>query len=147
MKILIDTNIWIDYFTKREPFCHDAEMLLRLVQSHNLHAYINTSSISDIAYILGRFKIDKPTTYRFLAELEEIVNFIPTTKLTLKNVLLNKPDDVEDGLIEHSALEHDIDTIITRDKNGFSWLNVKTAEEYVTEFLIDLVDGVHVLWK
>ncbi|MFM6158596.1 MAG: PIN domain-containing protein, partial [Sphaerospermopsis kisseleviana] len=36
MKILIDTNIILDYFLEREPFLQDAEILFQAIDSGQL---------------------------------------------------------------------------------------------------------------
>lgn len=145
MKILIDTNIVLDHLLQREPYCYDAEMLFRLVQSGVFDAHINTSSISDIAYILKKSGIDTTMILQFLSELASVIKFIATTKLTLDNVILNKPIDIEDGLQEHSAIENQIEAIVTRDSSGFTWLPSMNAHTIVTEYFTSIVDGIHVL--
>lgn len=143
MKILIDTNILLDYLLKREPHFYDAEMLLRLIQSGVFDASINTSSISDIAYILKKSGIDQDVIVGLFHDLQRVVTFIPTTKTTLNNVILNKPTDLEDGLLEQSALENHIEAIVTRDVHGFTWLPTIDANVLVTEYFIRLADGIH----
>jgi predicted nucleic acid-binding protein len=142
MKILIDTNIWIDFLAKREPHYNGADMLVRLVQAGVFEAYINSSSISDIAYIAKGYGIHPDQTYQFLDDLNHLVDFIPTTKNTLMNVIHNKPKDIGDGLLEHSAIANGIGTIITRDKDGFSWLITKTAHECVLDYFVELFETV-----
>jgi len=31
MRVLLDTNIWIDYYLSREPFCNEAKQLIGLL--------------------------------------------------------------------------------------------------------------------
>jgi predicted nucleic acid-binding protein len=145
MKILIDTNILLDYLLKREPHFYDAEMLFRLIQSGVFDASINTSSISDIAYILKKSGIDQDVIFRLFHDLQRVTTLIPTTKTTLNNVILNKPTDMEDGLLEHSALENHIEAIVTRDVHGFTWLPRINANALVTKYFTRLVDGIHLI--
>ena len=142
MKILIDTNIWIDFLAKREPYYNDADMLVRLIQAGVFEAYINSSSISDIAYIAKAYGINPDQTYQFLDDLNHLVDFIPTTKNTLLNVIHNRPKDIEDGLLEHSAIANGIGTIITRDNKGFSWLITKTAYECLLDYFVELFETI-----
>ncbi len=51
MKILIDTNIVLDYLLEREPFLQDAEMLFQALDSGKLVGYVTATTLTDIFYI------------------------------------------------------------------------------------------------
>jgi hypothetical protein len=45
MKVLLDTNIVLDFLLQREPFCQDAELII---------GYITATTLTDIFYITGQ---------------------------------------------------------------------------------------------
>ncbi|MTJ16357.1 PIN domain-containing protein [Dolichospermum sp. UHCC 0299] len=51
MKILIDTNIILDYLLEREPFLPDAEMLFQAIDSGQIIGYVTATTLTDIFYI------------------------------------------------------------------------------------------------
>ncbi|WP_334310543.1 MULTISPECIES: PIN domain-containing protein [Spirulina] len=51
MRVLIDTNILLDFLLQREPFCHDAERLFQAIDSGQIVGYATATTLTDIFYI------------------------------------------------------------------------------------------------
>lgn len=54
MRVLIDTNILLDYLLDREPFVQDAEALFNTIDSGQVVGYVTATTLTDIFYIARR---------------------------------------------------------------------------------------------
>ncbi|GEM_PF-6695774 len=54
MDILIDTNIILDWFLKREPFYEESKRLLNKCWFSNINSYLTIHSICDISFIIDK---------------------------------------------------------------------------------------------
>lgn len=51
MRVLIDTNIILDFLLQREPFVQDAELLFQAIKSGRVVGYATATTLTDIFYI------------------------------------------------------------------------------------------------
>ena len=73
MRVLIDTNIFLDAFLDRKPFSDDARTLFELIESGEVQGYVSATTVTDIFYISKKAKgtsIAKQAVQRILASLE-----------------------------------------------------------------------------
>ncbi|RAM51779.1 MAG: hypothetical protein C6Y22_09615 [Hapalosiphonaceae cyanobacterium JJU2] len=54
MRVLIDTNILLDYLLDREPFVQDAKALFNTIDSGQVVGYVTATTLTDIFYIARR---------------------------------------------------------------------------------------------
>jgi len=132
-RILIDTNIVIDLLSKRKEFYDDAATLFSLADKKELKLTISSLTFANTNYILTKLKSAKEAReilrkFKVLVELLSLDDKI--TELALSDESF---PDFEDGLQYYSAIENEIDIIITRNKKDFknSKLPVLTAKEYL----------------
>ncbi|MEA5472417.1 PIN domain-containing protein [Spirulina sp. 06S082] len=50
MKVLLDTNIVLDFLLEREPFREDAELLFSAIGHGDIVGYVTATTITDIFY-------------------------------------------------------------------------------------------------
>lgn len=132
-RILIDTNIVIDLLSKRNEFYDDAADLFSQADRNELILTISSLTFANTNYILTKLKSAKEAReiLRKFKVLVEILNLDDKiTELALSDEGFS---DFEDGLQYYSAIENDVDVIITRNKKDFknSKLPVLTAKEYL----------------
>jgi len=132
-KILIDTNIVIDLLSKRKDFYDDAANLFSQADKKELNLTISSLTFANTNYILTKLKSATEAReilrkFKVLVELLSLDDKI--TELALSDESF---PDFEDGLQYYSAIENDVDIIITRNKKDFknSKLPVLTAKEYL----------------
>jgi predicted nucleic acid-binding protein len=132
-KILIDTNIVIDLLSKRKDFYDDAASLFSQADKKQLKLTISALTFANTNYILTKLKSVKEAReilrkFKVLVELLCLDDKI--TELALSDETF---PDFEDGLQYYSAIENDIEIIITRNKKDFknSKLPVLTAKEFL----------------
>lgn len=132
-RLLIDTNIVIDLLSKRDEFYDEAADLFSRADKKELELMISSLTFANTNYILTKLKSSKEAKeilrkFKVLVELLSLDDKI--TELALSDD--NFPD-FEDGLQYYSAIENQIDIIITRNKKDFknSKIPVLTAKEFL----------------
>ncbi len=132
-KLLIDSNIAIDLLAQREPFYDEASVLFSLADKNNLELYFSSLSFANTNYILT--KASSAIQAREILKNFKLIVSILDLNEKLITLALNNRDflDFEDGLQYHTAIENDLDIIITRDKKDFknSQIPVMNAKEFL----------------
>jgi len=116
---LIDTNIVIDLLSKRKEFYDEAAGLFSRVDKKELELSILSLTFVNTNYILTKLTSVKEAR----AILRKLKVLIKTLSLDDKITELALSDDsfpdFEDELQYYSALENQIDVIITRNKKDY----------------------------
>src|SRR5690606_34301034 len=132
-RLLVDTNIVIDLLAKRENFYDEAADLFSRADRKELNLAISSLTFANTNYILTKLKSAKEAReilrkFKVLVEVLSLDDKI--TELALSD---DDFPDFEDGLQYYSAIENQIDIIITRNKKDFknSKIPVLSAKEYL----------------
>lgn len=134
-RLLIDTNIVIDLLSKRENFYEEAADLFSRADKKELNLAISSLTFANTNYILTKLKSAKEAR-EILRKFKVLVEVLSLDdKIT--ELALSDEDfpDFEDGLQYYSAIENQIDIIITRNKKDFknSIIPVLSANEYLAQ--------------
>lgn len=54
MRLMIDTNIFLDVLAEREPFFKDSKAVLDLCENKRVQGFLSASSATDIFYLIRR---------------------------------------------------------------------------------------------
>jgi predicted nucleic acid-binding protein len=132
-RVLLDTDVILDFFFDRKPFSEDAAKVLGLCELKVVTGFITPVILSNVYYLLRQTdKHDKIIDK--LRQLMEIIDVLLVDKNIIKQALSSDFKDFEDALQNFSA-EKDgkIDVIITRNMKDFkkSKLGVMTPKEYL----------------
>ncbi|MBK9552831.1 MAG: PIN domain-containing protein [Saprospiraceae bacterium] len=132
-RLLIDTNIVMDLLSKREKFYDEAAALFSRADKKELVLTITSLTFANTNYILTKLKSAKEAReilrkFKVLVELLNLDDKV--TELALSD---DSFPDFEDGLQYYSAIENQIDVIITRNKKDFK--NSKIPVLSTKEFL------------
>jgi len=114
MRILVDTNIIMDYIANREPFAENAYIIIKLCTEKEIDGCISAHTITNLFYILRR---ELPADKRrgTLQKLCCIFTVAGIDLPKLENALQNDEfEDLEDCLQDECAKEFEADYIITR---------------------------------
>jgi predicted nucleic acid-binding protein len=133
-RILVDTNIVLDLLSKREEFYKEAQELFTLADHNKVKLYISSLTIANTHYLLARnHKLDEAR--KILKKFKVLVEVLPMDDKILELALVSDFKDFEDAIQYHTALENELDLILTRNKNDFkkSILAVLTAKEYLNK--------------
>lgn len=134
-RVLIDTNIVIDLLSRRKEFYDEAADLFSRADRKELVLAISSLTFANTNYILTKLKSAKEAReilrkFKVLVEILSLDDKI--TQLALSD---DDFPDFEDGLQYYSAVENQIDIIITRNKKDFknSKIPVLTAKEFLVK--------------
>ncbi|MDD3891924.1 MAG: PIN domain-containing protein [Bacteroidales bacterium] len=130
-RVLLDTNVIIDLLAKREPFDQDARILFSFADKEKVILYTSALSIANLSYVLLR-KRKPEEAKQILRKLKLLVGILSLDGKII-NLALNDNEfnDFEDGLQYYSALENNIEIIVTRNLKDFknSRIPVMTARQ------------------
>lgn len=132
-RILIDTNIVIDLLSKREKFYDEAADLFSRADKKELDLAISSLTFANTNYILTKLRSAKEAR-EILRKFKVLVVVLSLDdKITELALSDDNFPDFEDGLQYYSAIENQIDVIITRNKKDFknSKIPVLTAKEFL----------------
>ena len=135
-KILIDTDVILDFFFEREPFAEDASKILSLCEKGILKGFVTPVMISNVYYLL-RKTAKHEKVIENLKALLSIIDIAVINKETVLDALNSDFKDFEDALQNFSAQnEKEIKIIITRNIKDYktSSLSVMTPETYLKTF-------------
>jgi predicted nucleic acid-binding protein len=132
-RILIDTDIILDFFFDRQPFSDNAAKILSLCESKEITGSITPVIISNVYYLLRQ-------TAKHEKVMEKLKTLISITKILVidRNAVLQALSsdfkDFEDALQNYTAeLSKEIDLIVTRNTKDYknSVLAVMTPDQYL----------------
>jgi predicted nucleic-acid-binding protein len=132
MRVLIDTNIIIDFLLKREPFYTNSKNALMKCTHSDIKGFIALHAISDLWYILR--KETEENRRKFLKIICLALTVCFTNHQEVYNAINNKEfKDLEDCLQDSHAYVNSIDYIITRNTKDYKHSRVKaiTPTEFV----------------
>ena len=119
MKILIDTNILIDFYAKRQDYYNSALKIMSMCTEKQVIGCVAAHSITNIFFILRKY-MSLETRRSMLKDLCKIVTVIGIDANKLVSALDNKNFfDVEDCLQMECAKEFSADYIVTRNIKDF----------------------------
>ncbi len=132
-RILIDTDVILDFFFDRKPFSDNAAKVLSLCESKEITGHVTSVIISNVYYLLRQTAKHEKVIDK-LNQLISITEVLTTDKETIKQALNSSFKDFEDALQNFSAqMNGDIDVIVTRNIKDYrnSALGVMTPENYL----------------
>ena len=132
-RVLIDTDVILDFFFDRKPFSDHAAKVLSLCESREIKGFITSVIISNVYYLLRQTATHEKVIEK-LKQLITITEVLTTDKEVILKALNSNFNDFEDALQNYSA-ESDglIDLIVTRNVKDFksSSLGVMTPDNYL----------------
>ena len=134
LKLLLDTNVVIDFLNQRKPFYESARLLMIAGKVGEFELWISSSQVTDLVYILsnGGKKSMMDEVLAQLRGLRMFINVCAATDREVDSMLATTWSDPEDALLFEMALKIHADAIITRDKELFETdaIKVMNCEEF-----------------
>ena len=120
MRILLDTNVIVDYLLKRENFFDSADKIVRLCKNEIISGAISSQSVADTFYIL-RKSFSANQRKAFLLNLCKIFYVEAVDSEKILSALQNENfADFEDCLQMQCAVTFRADYIVTRNVDDFA---------------------------
>ncbi len=132
-KILIDTDVILDFFFDRKPFSDDATKILMLCEKKIVAGFVTPVIVSNLYYLL-RKTAKHEKVIEHLKLLINIIDIAKIDKATIIEALNSEFKDFEDA-VQNFAAQYDkeIKVIVTRNVKDFkeSRLSVMTPETFL----------------
>jgi predicted nucleic acid-binding protein len=132
-KILIDTDVILDFFFDREPFSESAAKMLSLCESKEIKGFITPVIVSNVYYLLRQTAKHEKVIEK-LKMLVSITEILVIDRNAIVQALNSEFKDFEDALQNYSAeLNNEIDIIVTRNVKDYknSVLGVMTPDNFL----------------
>ena len=131
-KLFVDTNIVLDLLQKREEFYREAQELFTLADKKKVKLYISSLTIANTHYLLSRH-YNSNDARKILAKFKVLVEVLSLDHKIIDLALTSDLKYFEDAVQYYTALENNMDLIITRNKRDFKKqsIPVLTAKEYI----------------
>ena len=116
-KLLLDTNIVIDFLHHRGPHFDETRLLMLAGRVGEFSLWIASSQVTDLIYILtnGGERSKIPEALEKLRTLRMFVNVCTVSDSDIDKMLATTCSDPEDALLIDLALKMHADAIISRD--------------------------------
>lgn len=118
MRVLIDTNVVLDFLQGREPFVENAARLFERIDTGEIEGFIAATTITNIYYIVRR-AAGKEVAQNAITQVLSDLNICAVNLGVLEQALALNFEDFEDAVQYACAVAHNVDAIITRDTSGF----------------------------
>ena len=127
-KVLIDTDVILDFLFDRKPFSEDAAQILSWCENGKIQGFVTSIMLSNIYYLL-RKTAKHEKVIENLKMLLNIVDVITTNKDAVLDALHSQFKDFEDALQNFSAQNsNEIKVIITRNSKDYKTSNLAVME-------------------
>lgn len=118
-KVFVDTDVILDLLMKREPFQETAVELFKQIELKSVKGYTSPLVIANLHYLLSKI-YNKNKSIELITELLKILVITKIDGETIKLIFEKKKiKDLEDLMQYYSAIERDIDFIVTRNIKDF----------------------------
>ena len=130
--IAIDTNVVVDLLLKRPGFVENAERIFEYIEAGTFVGCISSSAVTDV-YFIVESKTNPIYAWEMMEYLYRTLWIIPVIRRTIRSALDSGMSDFEDAVQASAASDYGINTVVTRDKKGFtdSGLKVYSPEEFL----------------
>lgn len=130
MKLLLDSNIVIDFLGKREPYYQSARFLFVLGQVGEFELWVSAAQTNDIFYVLSdrgkRSQIE--SMKRCLKEVRKVLRICSVGQVEIDEALDSPWEDVEDACVYQSARKIRADAIVTRNLKDYVRSSIKVFD-------------------
>lgn len=118
MRVLIDTNVVLDFLQDREPFVDDAAKLFAKIDAGEIEGFISAITITNIYYIIRKAS-GKIAAQDAIAQILTDLQICAVDKGILEQAIALNFQDFEDAVQCACGIANEVDAIITRDISGF----------------------------
>ena len=132
MRVLLDTNVVLDFTLARQPFFGEANQIFIKLQNNDFEGFVSAITPINVFYTTRKEK-DKATALLAVKELLKLVQITKSNNQIFQNALALGFKDYEDAVQHECALAENLDAIVTRNTKDFAKSSVKIYTP--TEFL------------
>ena len=124
IRVLLDTNIIIDFLNDRQPFSLHAIDIFRQGRKKSIELFTSSHSFATTLYIMKKLLPEKELRSA-VTKLNQHIQILPVTEKEIQHALSSNHQDFEDSIQIFTALNGNIDYIVTRNIKDFQKSPVK----------------------
>ena len=134
-RIFLDTDVIMDFLTKREPFTIESMKLMEYSNRKELELNMSSLCLSNVHYLISRIE-NKSKAREKVKGILKLVETLPVFKSTVEKAAYSEFKDFEDAMQNFCAEENGIKILVTRNVKDYSKSNlaIQTPKEFITEF-------------
>ena len=135
MKIVVDTNMLLDFQAEREPYYRDSAVIWSLAESGRIDTNISSISFNNIVHI-ARKQEDAKKSFEAIMFLRDVFKPVAPDAQIINQAIDAKMKDFEDAIQYVSATRAQVDFLVTRNPDDFHHgpIPVCTPAEFVAMF-------------
>lgn len=135
MKLLVDTNVLIDGYLKRDPFYEDWREIRLIQMMGDIELWASAKSFTDVHYVASRY-LDSRRIQRAFLESFSYLHVCSIDGNDVRRAAEAQWRDFEDCLVYQAAQKTKADYILTRNKQDFEEDRIPaiTPEELLARF-------------
>ena len=135
MRLLIDTNVILDYLLSRQDFSEQAKQVLELARYSTDFEFLSSSAVTDIFYHARKELKDSFEAQDRISDLIRFISVLNVTEQDIRTALKLRWKDFEDAVQYAVALANHVDAIITRNVRDFERTDIPvlTPGEFLSE--------------
>lgn len=132
-KVFFGANFLLDFLLRRQGYKEALKILLLVKQRKSL-GFTNPSIIQTVSFYIQK-NFDANTSRVLLKELLKLITLIETRSETVHKALNSSINDIEDAIHYYTAIDCEMDCIITNDidflKLDGTTLAIKTPAQFL----------------
>jgi predicted nucleic acid-binding protein len=131
-KVFVDTDIIYDLLAKRDPFYSAAAHLFTLADEGTIQIFISALSLANIHYLISKHQSESQAK-QILRKFKLLVHVTSLTEKIIDLALNSEFEDFEDAIQYFSALQNDIEILLTRNLKDYkkAQISVLTAQNFI----------------
>ena len=87
VKLLIDSNVVLDYLGANQGFNTEAGMIFELAITRKAIELVSASSVTDIFYVLRRAFQDREVALEKLKDIRTVIGILPVTETDIDHAI------------------------------------------------------------
>ncbi|MGD1806768.1 putative toxin-antitoxin system toxin component, PIN family [Dapis sp. BLCC M126] len=120
MRVLIDTNIVLDFVLEREAFLNDANILFEAIRVHEIEGFVTATTLTNIFYIVRKQTKSLERAREAVAMTLALMKICDVNRNILETAFASNLRDFEDAVQLACAYAKNVDAIVTRNADDFA---------------------------
>ncbi len=128
MRIVIDSNIWINVFIN-----NDSQSFIKKILDREIEIISSSRQVEEVSNVLSRPKIKNVIAHELIEEF--LILFFKSVDIVETKIKIKVCRDEKDNFILETAISGSVDYIVTEDKdllvlNPYETVKIVTAKEF-----------------
>lgn len=135
MRVLLDTNVVLDFILERQHFFTEADEIFVRLQDNKFEAFISAITPINVFYTTRKER-GKDIAFQAIKELLKLVQIARCDKNIFQYALVSGFNDYEDAVQHECAMAENLDAIVTRNTKDFTNASVQvySPSEFLKQF-------------